>query len=189
MLSQCPPVLQEAFYHALFAMLNPMLPESAGRENCNSLTSHGLLNEWDSQPRTVSSPVADLVCLQTLIMLIIEADYGGISAVKGQRGGPKKLSLLGEAVGLGYIMKLHLAPPPDVNPNMELDPDSEKNIALRAWWTLVALDRWNAVGTAAPSMISSDVVVAPGLRNIMGDVVYNYTSESTPLICWRAFGH
>ncbi|KAJ4392786.1 Glucose-responsive transcription factor [Neurospora sp. IMI 360204] len=144
MLSQCPPVLQEAFYHALFAMLNPMLPESAGRENCNSLTSHGLLNEWDSQPRTMSSPVADLVCLQTLIMLIIEADYGGISAVKGQRGGPKKLSLLGEAVGLGYIMKLHLASPPDVNPNMDLDPDSEKNIALRAWWTLVALDRWNA---------------------------------------------
>ncbi|KAK3492811.1 uncharacterized protein B0T23DRAFT_150300 [Neurospora hispaniola] len=178
MLSQCPPVLQEAFYHALFAMLNPMLPESAGRENCNSLTSHGLLNEWDSQPRTVSSPVADLVCLQTLIMLIIEADYGGISAVKGQRGGPKKLSLLGEAVGLGYIMKLHLAPPPDVNPNMDLDLDSEKNIALRAWWTLVALDRWNAVGTAAPSMISSDVVVTPGLRNIMGDVVYNYTKIS-----------
>lgn len=177
MLSQCPPVLQEAFYHALFAMLNPMLPESAGRENCNSLTSHGLLNEWDSQPRTVSSPVADLVCLQTLIMLIIEADYGGISAVKGQSGGPKKLSLLGEAVGLGYIMKLYLAPPPDVNPSMDLDPDSEKNIALRAWWTLVALDRWNAVGTAAPSMISSDVVVTPGLRNIMGDVVYNYTSE------------
>ncbi|KAK3956752.1 hypothetical protein QBC32DRAFT_384293 [Pseudoneurospora amorphoporcata] len=178
MLSQCPPVLQEAFYHALFAMLNPMLPESAGRENCNSLTSHGLLNEWDSQPRTVSSPVADLVCLQTLIMLIIEADYGGINAVKGQRGGPKKLSLLGEAVGLGYIMKLHLAPPPEVNPNMDLDPDSEKNIALRAWWTLVALDRWNAVSTAAPSMISSDVVVTPGLRNIMGDVVYNYTKIS-----------
>ena len=185
MLSQCPPVLQEAFYHALFAMLNPMLPESAGRESCNSVTSHGLLNEWDSQPHTVSSPIAHLVCLQTLIMLIIEADYGGISAVKGQRGGPKKRSLLGEAVGCAYEMEMHFAPPPDVNPNMDLDPDSEKNIALRAWWTLVALDRWNAVGTVTPSAISWDVVVTPGLKNIMSDVVYNFTSEFCPLM-WES---
>lgn len=177
LLYQLPLPLQSAFYNALSAMVNPFLPASDSQLNGDAFAACRLLNEWEAE-RLPRSAVTDLVRLQTLVMVVIALDCQGIASVKGELGGPSKAEIIGRAVGLGYSMRLHLSEvDPDANP--ELDPNSDDNVALRAWWVLVMLDRWNAVGTAMPTLINNDsVVVLPGLKHIVGDVVYALIRKS-----------
>ncbi|KAK3381637.1 hypothetical protein B0H63DRAFT_210824 [Podospora didyma] len=169
-LSQCPQSLQEAFISAFLGIIQHFI--SVAQMNSEEFSPSHHLNAWESedQPR---SKVTDLVCLQTLVMMLIESDLRGVAAVKGLAGGPPKSATLGRAVGLAYSMRLHLCvPDPVLSP--ELDPESDDNVSLRVWWSLIALDRWNAIGTATPLLISnSSVVVLPGLEHIAGGTFYN----------------
>jgi hypothetical protein len=174
---QSPLALQSAFYNAFFSMLIPFLPASTDQISGDPLTAGRLLSEWEAEGRPRSS-ATDLVRLQTLVMLAIAADCQGVAAVKGHLGGPSKAEILGRAVGLGYSMRLYLREVESAA-SPELDPNSDDNVALRAWWVLVMLDRWNAVGTATPTLINNDsVVVLPGLRHIVGDVVFALIRKS-----------
>ncbi|KAK0708123.1 hypothetical protein B0H67DRAFT_603177 [Lasiosphaeris hirsuta] len=174
LISQCPATLQEAFCNVFLDLIQPFLPSST-HTNGDTPSSSKLLSQWESERQR--SAVTDLVYLQTLIMMVIAADHGGVAAAKGQVAGPSKQSIIGQAAGLGFSMRLHLAQPDPV-PSPELDPDSDDNVALRAWWSLIALDRWNAIGTAMPTMISQgQVVLLVGLRHIMGDAVYSLSTE------------
>ncbi|KAL2259910.1 hypothetical protein VTK26DRAFT_6255 [Humicola hyalothermophila] len=178
LLWQSPLALQNAFYNAFFAMVAPFLPGGSGAQMTgDACAACRLLSEWETarRPRSV---VTDLVRLQTLIMAVIAADCQGTASLKGELGGPSKAEILGRAVGLGYSMKLHLRVV-DHDASPELDPNSDDNVALRAWWVLVMLDRWNAVGTATPTFINNDgVVVQPGLQHIVGDVVFTLIRTS-----------
>ncbi|KAK3349289.1 hypothetical protein B0T25DRAFT_457525 [Lasiosphaeria hispida] len=175
LISQCPAPLQEAFCNVFLDLIHPFLPSSP-HTNGDTPSSSKLPSQLESERQR--SAVTDLVYLQTLIMMVIAADHRGTAAAKGQVAGPSKLSIIGQAAGLGFSMRLHLSQPGPV-PSPELDPDSDDNVALRAWWTLVALDRWNAMGTAMPAMISQDqVVLLPGLKHIVGDAVYNLSKIS-----------
>ncbi|KAK3995306.1 glucose transport transcription regulator RGT1 [Cladorrhinum sp. PSN332] len=171
LLWQSPFTLQNAFYQAFFAMVRPFLGVDANSHAAGDpLVANRLLGEWEAEGGQRST-ATDLVRLQTLVMMVIATDCHGIAAVKGQPGGPWKAEILGKAVGLGYSMRLNLR---EVEPldSPDLDPNSDDNVALRAWWVLVMLDRWNAVGTATPLLISNDsVVILPGLKHIVGDVV------------------
>ena len=175
LISQCPPALQEAFCTAFLDLLQPFLP-SASQTDGEIPASYHSLSQWESEGHQPSS-VTNLVFLQTLVMIAIDLDHKGGAAAKEQLGGTLKLMILGKAAGLGYAMRLHLAAP-DPIPGPELDPDSDANVMLRAWWMLVVLDRWNAIGTGSPAVINNDMLmILPGLRYIMGDVVYQLISK------------
>ncbi|KAK4130944.1 hypothetical protein BT67DRAFT_409669 [Trichocladium antarcticum] len=171
LLYQLPLALQSAFYNALSAMVKPFLPGPENQASGHVFAACRQLNEWEAE-RLPRSAATDLVRLQTLVMVIIALDGQGIASVKGELGGPSKAEIIGRAVGLAYSMRLHLRQvDPDASP--ELDPNSDDNVALRAWWVLVMLDRWNAIGTATPTLINNEsVVTLPGLKHIVGDVVY-----------------
>ncbi|KAK4153067.1 glucose transport transcription regulator RGT1 [Chaetomidium leptoderma] len=171
LLWQSPLALQNAFYNAFFSMVKPFLSDPGSEVDGDPATTCRLLSDWEAE-RKPGSPVTDLVRLQTLVMALISIDCHGIASAKGQLGGASKTDILGRAVGLGYSMKIHLRSI-DSDPNPELDPNSDDNVALRAWWVLVMLDRWNAVGLGMPTLISNDnVVVPPGLEHIAGEVVF-----------------
>ncbi|KAK4100492.1 hypothetical protein N658DRAFT_472962 [Parathielavia hyrcaniae] len=172
LLWQSPSALQNAFYSALQSLVKPFLPDSAssGMEG-DPAAACRLLSDWEVERKPRSS-VTDLVRFQTLIMALISVDCHGIALAKDQLGGPSKPEILGRAVGHGYSMRIqHRVIDPDLSP--ELDPNSDDNVALRAWWVLAMLDRWNAVGTATPTLISNDnIVIQPGLKHVVGEVVF-----------------
>ncbi|AEO64339.1 uncharacterized protein THITE_2037048 [Thermothielavioides terrestris NRRL 8126] len=170
---QIPPAIQSAFHNAFLAMVNPFLPASDSQANGDPATACRLLSEWEAGHKAAGSTITDLVRLQTLIMAAIAVDCHGIAYSQGQLGGLSKAEILGRAVGLAYSMKL-FARQVDLEPNPELDPNSDDNVALRAWWVLIMLDRWNAAGMGMPALISNDsVAVDPGLRLVAGEVVFS----------------
>ncbi|KAH6842787.1 hypothetical protein B0I37DRAFT_203708 [Chaetomium sp. MPI-CAGE-AT-0009] len=171
LLWQSPLALQNAFYNGLFSMMKHFLPDPSGQMDSDPAATWRLLNEWDAERKPRSS-VTDIVRLQTLIMAMISVDCFSIASAKGLLGGPANLEILSRAVGLGYSMGLH-SRIADPDPSPGLDPDSDDNVALRAWWVLVMLDRWHALGMATPPVIARDVAVPqPGLEHIVREAVY-----------------
>jgi len=165
LISQCPPSLQDAFCDAVLDFARPFLRLSALFNGETGTSTQQSLTEWELE-RHPRSPATDLVYFQTTVMMALDQEYRG-----RLRSSPGP-ALLGKAAGLGYSLRLHLATPDSV-PSPELDPDSDHNVALRAWWTLVAFDRWNAIGTGVPTIISNETaVILPGLKHIVGEGVY-----------------
>lgn len=176
LLSQVPLTLQSAFCQAFSAMINPFPPAGSNQITGDVVSACRMLSEWDAERRPRSA-VTDLVRLQILVMLVIAFDCHGIASVAGQLGGPSKAEILGGAVGLAYSIK-NCRREVEQDPNPELDLDSDDCVALRTWWVLVMLDRWNAAGMATPTLISNDnVVIPPGLKNIVGDAVFALISK------------
>lgn len=53
------------------------------------------------------------------------------------------------------------------------DVDSEEQLCVRIWWSLVLMDRWHAAGTGQPAQVpDSSAVVAAGLEQTMGEVSF-----------------
>jgi hypothetical protein len=178
LLWQAPLTLQRAFCNSFFAMLKPFVSDAGREMEGDTATAWRLLGEWEAAGRRRGSAVTDLVRLQTLVMALIAVDCQGIASTKGQLGRPAKPEILGRAAGLGYAMKLYTRQV-DLDPNPELDPNSDDNVALRSWWVLVMLDRWNAAGAATPPVISNESVeVLPGLKHIVGEVVFTLIRKS-----------
>lgn len=118
-----------------------------------------LLHELESSnaPRIRA---AEIVHAQTLLLLIIDADWQGL---------PTLPFLLARAVALANRMKLWRSAPTDT-----ADPDSEDQLRVKIWWTLVLLDRWHAAGTGKPSQIPDNSVVAvAGLQATLGEVCFH----------------
>jgi hypothetical protein len=152
-------------------MIRPFLPELGNQTNVDPATACRQLSDWEADLKPGSAAI-DLLRLQILAMALIAMDCHGLSSIKGEAGGPSKAELLGRAAGLGYSMRLY-ARVVEPDPNPELDLNSDDMVALRTWYVLVMLDRWNAVGTAASVVISNDSVEIPvGLKHVVGDVVF-----------------
>ncbi|KAI1766981.1 hypothetical protein GGR53DRAFT_175212 [Hypoxylon sp. FL1150] len=179
-LAQCPPPLRDAFVEALYGTMQSFVSVPGLYTNGDISSATRLVADWesDSSPRT---SIMNLVHLQTLILIAISTDNYGPSSLKGEHGGPPKASILGRAVGLAYSMRLH-ASGFEANVDVQPEPDSNENIAIRAWWTLVMLDRWNAIGTASPLFIPNDsVVILPSLSSVLGVNVYHLARLSNIL--------
>ncbi|KAL8393671.1 hypothetical protein RB595_003418 [Gaeumannomyces hyphopodioides] len=175
-LGQCPPVLQNAFHEALVSTMHSFHAMPAGVAAGDAKAANRLLSEWESSGGSQGSSMADLVHLQSLLLLAIEADNHGPAALRGQHGSPSKTSFLGRAVAVAYAMGLRAAQVmEDGWPEPDSDPESEDKVALRAWWSLVALDRFNAVGTAQGLLVpQGSIHVGPGLRNLLGEAGYQF---------------
>ncbi|EMR63592.1 putative c6 finger domain-containing protein [Eutypa lata UCREL1] len=179
-LLQCPSLLREAFVEALYGTMQSFVSVPGLYTNGDINSASRLITEWesDSSPRT---PVMNLVHLQTLILTAIATDNYGPLSLKGEHGGASKASVLGRAVGLAYSMRLHM-PRLETNSDTELDPESDENVATRAWWTLIMLDRWNAISTSSPLFIPNDsVVIVPSLSTLLGEGVYHLARLSNIL--------
>ncbi|KXH46813.1 hypothetical protein CSIM01_06878 [Colletotrichum simmondsii] len=164
-LAQCPGLLREAFVEALSGTIHSFPSFQSGTPGDVRL-AHTLLVEWEASDSTSRTAVANLVFLQTLLLMIIEADIRPLGSI----GAPKE-SLLGRAVASANTLKLYQAKA-DLS-EAEAGPDNESQLRVRIWWSLVLLDRWNAVGAAVPSLIRDEsVVLAPGLKAVIGEVPY-----------------
>lgn len=175
-ISQCPTLLRDIFVEALHYAIQSFPPFPASYTTLDLASISKRIAEWESEltPRT---PIVNLVHLQTLILTAIATDNFGPTSVKGGHGGAAKASILGRAVGLAYSMRLHL-PQSGLKDDIEIDLDSDENVASRAWWTLVMLDRWNAIGTASPLLIPNDsVVILPSLGLLLGETGYHLARE------------
>ncbi|KAM0351981.1 hypothetical protein ACHAPU_002499 [Fusarium lateritium] len=150
LLAQCPTTLQNAFANAL-----PAVAASGGDTKLASL----LLNELESD-ETPATQAANIVHGQTLLLLIIDADW------RSSRTLP---FLLARAVSLANSMKLWRYTPME----SVLESDSADQLSVRIWWSLILIDRWHAAGTGKPPLIpDSSVVAPPGLENILGEVCF-----------------
>ncbi|KAI0830018.1 hypothetical protein F5Y06DRAFT_208455 [Hypoxylon sp. FL0890] len=179
-LTQCPPLLRDAFAEALYLTMQSFVSVPGLYTNVDIGSITRMVTDWEADP-TPRSPVMNLVHLQTLILTAIATDNYSIPSLKGEHGGPSKASLLGRAVGLAYSMRLHISSA-EMSVDAQLQPDSNENIAIRAWWTLIMLDRWNAISTASPLFIPNDsVVILPSLNSILGEHVYHLARLSNIL--------
>ncbi|KAI8945894.1 hypothetical protein F4801DRAFT_99558 [Xylaria longipes] len=175
-LSQCPALLQDAFIEAFYGTMQSCVSAPGLYTTGDISSTTRIVAEWESDPSPPRNSLANLVHLQTLILMAIATDNYGPPSLKGEHGGPSKASILGRAVGLAYSMRLHMA---SLDAGSHVQGDSDESIALRTWWTLVMLDRWNAVSTASPLFIPNDsVVILPGLVSVLGESVYHLTRLS-----------
>ena len=156
LLAQCPPSLRTAFSSALLSVGQGTSGDVAQADR--------LLHELESSdaPRTRA---ADIVHAQTLLLLIIDADWRGSAALP---------FLLARAVALANTMKLWKCVPAE-----SADPDSEDQLRVKIWWTLVLMDRWHAAGTGKPAQIpDSSVVAKAGLQTTVGEVCFHFVRLS-----------
>ncbi|OAA70546.1 Fungal transcriptional regulatory protein [Cordyceps fumosorosea ARSEF 2679] len=157
LLAQCPLSVRTAFEIALLAV---------GQSTAGDVQqANALLHDWESSeaPRTRAT---DIVHAQTLLLLIIDADWRSVSTLP---------FLLSRAVGLANSMKLWKLPA--VDPAAETD--SNEALCTRIWWSLIGMDRWYAAGTGKPAQIPDNSVVAPaGLEAVVGETCFYFTRLS-----------
>lgn len=156
LLAQCPLSVRTAFEIALLAV---------GQSTAGEVQqASALLHDWESSeaPRTRTT---DIVHAQTLLLLIIDADWRSVSTLP---------FLLSRAVGLANSMKLWKLPA--VDPSAEKDSDDA--LCTRIWWSLIGMDRWYAAGTGKPAQIPDNSVVAPaGLDAVLGETCFYFTRK------------
>ncbi|KAI6783497.1 uncharacterized protein J7T54_005526 [Emericellopsis cladophorae] len=160
LLQQCPHAVRTAFAHALLAVAQ----SSSG----NVRLASTLLAGWESEesPRT---PLVNLVHVQTLLLLIIDADW---------RGSPSMPYLMGRAVVLANDMKLWTTK----NLPDDLPPDSQDALCIRVWWSLILMDRWHAVATGKPVLIPDHSAVVPrGLDTVLNETCFHLVRLSNTL--------
>lgn len=169
-LTQCSSTLHLAFTEAFNSAMGSFAvpPDVQG----SLAMANRLLAEFEGEGGK-RTQVADLVHLQCLILMIINVDnYGPVSLTR-EHEGPAKATLLGRAAGLAYSMGI---PHEAMTLNPVGDVESDQYIRVRAWWTLVILDRWNAISTATPLVIAGDSIVLPhNLKPVLGEANYRFT--------------
>jgi hypothetical protein len=174
-LATCSPALKDAFYESLYAAA-----QSFSASNVSATEYRGakkaaqiLALQFDSSATSTFS--TNLVYLQTLLLMAIEADNRG-PVTEGQTGATQSV-WLGAAIGLAYSMKLHVHKPADKQ--SESDTDSEDKLARRIWWSLVMMDRWHASSTSSPLLIpDGSVIVYPEDQVLLGDNLYHLARTS-----------
>lgn len=167
-LGQCPKPLQDAFLETLSATtssFNIDQPTSGAVDQ-----AYKSLVEWELLPPPSSATrrrAADLIYIQILLLMAIEADNRPPNT-----GGPPKEVILGRAVSGALSRRLHQFRPKQ-SVDRSLVPEDDDTLPLRMWWVLVVLDRWHAVSTGSPVLISKrDMVAPPNLKTYLGEHLY-----------------
>jgi hypothetical protein len=152
LLAQAPNTLRTAFMMALLAAVNP----SSGDVKHASM----LVSEWESSDAPRSKAI-NIVHAQTLLLLLIDADWRASASLP---------FLLSRAVALANTMRLWRY----TSMEMASELDSDDQLCVRIWWSLVLMDRWHAAGSGKPALIpDSSAVAPPGLDNLLGEVSFH----------------
>lgn len=146
-LVHCPPTLREAFLTALDIAIRgsptshlSSLDTSPGARKAAALVAASQFESTSN--RTMS---ANLIYIQTLILMALESDHHGPATMRGHIG-PPRAEWLGRAVGMAMHLKLNTLYPKDRFG--EGDPDADEKLGRRVWWILFILDRWHASSTS-----------------------------------------
>ncbi|KAI9834075.1 MAG: hypothetical protein M1819_003360 [Sarea resinae] len=172
-LANCPVTLREAFLEALYSAVRSFpssnLPPARDFQNTRKASDLIAASQFESAAtRTMST---NLIFLQTMILMALEADNHGPATMKGQLGPPRAV-WLGAAVGLAYALKLHAVRYRERF--SDGDPDSDEKLARRDWLVLVILDRWHASSTSSPLLIpDSSVELLPVDQVLLGDSTFH----------------
>ncbi|TLS23803.1 hypothetical protein PpBr36_08204 [Pyricularia pennisetigena] len=178
-LARCPPLLREAFLEAITSTMQSFNAMPEGVAAGDARRAARLLVQWkmESAHDTLGDEdryTAKLVHLQVLLLLAIEAENHGVAALDGQHGGSSQAAFLAHAVAVSYDMGLRTAQMDDFS-QPDPDPESHYMVSLRAWWSLVALDRFNAAGTARPLLIPQNCIHATcALKILLGDAGFYF---------------
>ncbi|KAM0519879.1 hypothetical protein ACHAP0_005795 [Verticillium nonalfalfae] len=134
-----------------------------------------MLVEWEMNGEEPRTSAAHFIHLQTLLLLFIEASNRPSSCA-----GHIKESLLGRAVSTAWTMKLYSAQAgSSLELNGDVDVDSDTHLRVRLWWSLVLLDRWNAVGSGTlPMTRTESTVVSPDVAKVVGETTWQLIRAS-----------
>jgi hypothetical protein len=174
-LNNCQPTLREAFFEALYSAVHAVPGSNfpPAHENQSNRRAIDLITALQFEGVAARTTSANLLYLQTMLLMVIEADC---SPSRAQLG-PSKSVWLGSAVGLAYSMKLHIFKP--IDKSGDADADSDELLSRRLWWSLVILDRWHASSTSSPIMIpETSVVLLPDDQLLLGDSTYHMARKS-----------
>ncbi|KAL7271472.1 Glucose-responsive transcription factor [Rhizina undulata] len=156
--------LLEALYSTVRSNPSSTLRPNAPPANTKRACELTVAAQFDN-PAVRTMPT-NLLYLQIMIFMALEADNHGPATMRGQLGLPRA-AWLGAAVGLAYNLKLHHNRVRERHSSG--DPDSDEKLGRRAWWILVILDRWHAISTSSPLFIpDSSVVLLPEDQLLLG---------------------
>lgn len=165
-LAQCSGMLREAFLEALAGTLQSF-PGFTSSTTGDVALARKMLAEWELNDDTPHTSAAQIVHLQTLVLLLIESDVRPSASA-----GTQKVSLLGRAVGAAWSLRLHRTTV-DLHADGDSDADSDTHIRVRLWWSLVTLDRWSAMSSGTPVIAQKQSTIAQtGLSTIVGETPY-----------------
>lgn len=165
-LAQCSGMLREAFLEALSGTMHSFPSFTSSMPGDVGLAKK-MLMEWELNDDAPRTQAAHIVHLQSIVLLLIEADVRPSGSVSGQ-----KESLLGRAVGTAWALRLHqLSADCRSVAGADADVDADVRIRLKLWWSLVVLDRWTAVSMGIPTMTHRRSAIAQGaLPTVLGEV-------------------
>lgn len=166
-------MLREAFLGALDAAVrsNSRANEMMPPDFHGTRKAADLLSASQFENHTTRTMATNLISLQTMILMAIEADGRGPSAPGGQFGPPRSV-WLGAAVGLAYNLRLHNSRLRNLHPTADLD--SDEKLGRRDWWVLVVLDRWHAMSTSSPVLIPDSIVtLLPEDQILLGEMAHH----------------
>ena len=168
-------------------------------KSCDGISA-AALNADESNQMSLSR---NLLHMQILILLALNADKrafaapqefepGVTGATNQQTYTPRFVaSVFGAAWGCANELRLHENSSAMTrkrtheqmeSPTELIDPDGEDNLARRAWWILVILDRWRAVSTSSMPLISDDkIYLKDSDRQVLGESTYHLVRLSCVL--------
>lgn len=169
-LAHCPILLQDAFIESLTVTISSFSSSPAPAAPADVGRAYQKLVNWELSLTAVASSqrrITDLVYVQTLILMVVEADNRPPNA-----GGPPKEAVIGRAISGALSRRFH-----QYRPTSSSDPslatDAEEALYLKTWWVLVVLDRWHAISAGSSVMIHKrDMVSPPGLKRLLGEGFY-----------------
>lgn len=112
-----------------------------------------LLSYHARQPVVIRPTAVSLVCLQALLLMILDCDGRGPENLLAKNGAPKH-ALIQAAIKIGYDLAKILG---QLRSKRTSDPDvdSDSNLTRRNWVSLAILARWYALGVADASLVGN----------------------------------
>lgn len=185
-LGRCSTNAREAFLGALGLLAATISASVAARQSASYTVNaikkaSDLLAVAQFEGHGSRDKTTNLVYLQTMILMVIQADKRGPSTDDGQVG-PARSMWLEAAIGLANALRVNLVGSRDLFAGEDLDSDD--CLGRRAWYVMFMLDRWQAISVMTPLMISETAFAAiPEDRALLGEMAFHMAGLS------RILGH
>ncbi|PKY03171.1 hypothetical protein P168DRAFT_305496 [Aspergillus campestris IBT 28561] len=182
LLHQCSREVQEIFLYSLYTTTATNLDRVVSTfERVTSFdNAQDLLLYYTRQPSILRSNGANLIWLQSTLLMIMDCDSRGPDNFVLKDGVPKQ-SLIQSALKLGSDMAKGLGQLKSKR-SSEPDVDSDANLVRRNWVSLAILTRWYAISVADPSVLGSQEIGGREDERVVGSITTGIGSYSTFLI-------
>lgn len=188
-LNQAPNTLRAAFCVALDCAVrtSPSTRLKANPESrANSRVAAELISSSQYEDASSRTLASNILYIQTLTLMTLEADNHGPAATRGQIGPPRS-EWLGRAIGMANHTKLNT---PRFGESYAEDVDSDEKLGRRVWWILFILDRWNASSANSALLLpDNSSALLPDDQSVLGDTVYQLTRMLAASRWWRVLTH